>query len=141
MHNLSNTVSVLRDAETIVRSRLISDREERLLLNELVTQLPVDMLPSHAALIINAIGRYNARPRKGPFDANATRPTEGRQDTAPVGTGPGEATAEATQGPTEGKPEQADDAGGVSDGSDGDTPPAQATAPDQKPKPAKAGKR
>src|SRR4051812_21819062 len=109
MHNLTQTVAVLRDAETVIRSRLITDREERLLLNELQAQLPIDMPPSHAKLIINAIARYNERPRKGPFDAEkAARPTDREQNPAPVAPGPGEAPAEAAKGPSEGVPEQAE---------------------------------
>lgn len=137
MHNLTATVAVLRDAETIVRSRLITDREERLLLAELMGQLPLDMLPAHAQLIINAIGRYNARPRKGPFDAEkAARPTEGKQDATPVATGPGTAAEAAQARPSEGQQEQAQDAGVVADASADGGASTKAPAKAEKPKPS-----
>jgi hypothetical protein len=141
MHNLSATIDVLRDCETVIRSRLITDREERLLLDQLVTQLPTDLLPDYAKLIINAIERYNARPRKGPYDAEkAARPPEGKQDAAQVAPGHGSPAAEAPKGPTEGKPEQAQNAGSVArSGNDGPTA-AQAPAKAQGPKQGKARK-
>ena len=134
MHNLTATIGILRDAETIIRSRLITDKEERRLLAELETQLPVEMLPSHSQLIISAIARYNGRPRKGPFDPNAVRPTEGQQDAAPVATGPGEAPAETPQGPTAGEPEQAENAGVVANGSDERPAPTETTPAPKGPK-------
>lgn len=120
MHNLEQTIAILRDCETVIRSRLITDKEERALLDALSSQLPLDLLPPHAATIVNAIARYNERPRKGPFNAEtATRPTEGKQDAAEVAPRNGSPEAEASPRPTEGKPEQAEGPGDVAGNSDG----------------------
>lgn len=141
MHSLSSTIDILRDCETVIRSRIITDKEERSLLVALTEQLPVSMLPPHAATIINAIARYNDRPRKGPFDAEkAARPTEGKQDAPVVGPNPGSPAAEAQPRPTEGKPEQAQDTGSLDRPSDGGPNAAEAPAKAQGPKQGKARK-
>ena len=106
MHNLSQSIAVLRDAETVVQSRLITDAEERSLLKTIIGHLPVDMLPGHAALIINAIERYNDRDDRAPghHPQEQGRPTEGKQDAPAM-------VAEVTEvapRPTEGLEEQAE---------------------------------
>lgn len=135
MFNISEGIAALRDAETIASSKSLTVAEKGQLLGELLGTIPPAFNRPYITTIYDALERLH-----GTFVPAAARPTEGKQDATPVASGPRSPAAEAPKGPTEGKPEQAQDAGvvAVSRGSGGAS--ATPAAPSEKPKASQARK-
>lgn len=102
MYNLTSSIDALRDAETIVASKLLDENERLALLRELVASIHETIAPSHAVTIRNAVLRRLPAPKQG-------RTSEGKQDAPEVAEG----SPEAPEGEAEGIEEQAKDDTGV----------------------------
>lgn len=138
MSNISEAIAAVRDADTIISSSILTNDEKGQLIASLKGSVAPALNRQYLVILSNALERLYGSYRPAPPPA---RPTSGEQDAAPVDTGPGEAPAEAPEGPTTGGEEQAQDAGSLPIGSDGDNgTPAEASAPTQGPKQGKARK-
>lgn len=115
MFNITDTVQVLRDAETVINSSILTDDERTLMLTNLLNVL-IDRTP-HGAAAIGAIRRAIETSKQG-------RQAQGQQDAAPVASEGDEAAC----GSTEGQQEQAEDAGSVPSGRDGNRTTSKASA-------------
>jgi hypothetical protein len=134
MHNPSDCIAIIRDAEYVASTPSLVDSERALILSELILALPEAFNRPWIDSARNALERLYA-----PYRYADTRSAEGQQNAAQVDSGSGASEAEAPEGPAEGKPEQAKDAGIVAaSGNGGGATPAPAPKT-QKPKSKTAG--
>lgn len=109
MFNITSSVQILRDAETIKASTGLTDNEKDQLLGELRNTVPDMMvgIPSHARLVRDAISRMidNGRRDAGQPAVQTQKQggkTKGFQKPTEVVAGRTQETAEAPKGPTSG---------------------------------------
>ena len=116
MLNITTSVQILRDAETIRASKSLSEKEKDQLLVELRTTVPDTMvgIPNHATLVRDAISRMidNGRRDAGHPAVQTQKQsgkTKGGKKSPEVAAGTTEEAAQAAKGPTSGVEEQTED--------------------------------
>jgi hypothetical protein len=132
MLNITDGIATLRAAEHICTSSLLEKDEKAQLLSELLGTMPPDFGRPYVLVINAALERL--------YGKYTPRKAVGKQDATQVATGPGEGSEAPSSGPSEGKPEQAEDAGGLPGPSDDGNASSEAPAEAQKPKLGKARK-
>lgn len=135
MQNLHEGIALLRDAETIVASKLLSNEDKEALIGSLIANLPPPLSRPYVLTITAALERLY-----GTYAPAQARKAAGKQDAPSVAPGPGEGAEAPSPGPSEGKPEQAQDAGKLDSSSNRSPAPAEAPAQAERPKQGKARK-
>lgn len=121
MFNITDTVQVLRDVETVLRNDTVLTKDDRDLLLVHLSQKLNESTP-HGRIVIAAIERARGRFTAAPEEQG--RKTEGQQDAPEVAP----KDAEASGGSTQGKQEQAEDPRSVPGSSNGNRAAPKASA-------------